>query len=347
MLNEKLYKRIEKVFEQKPGIINEGMEAEYKTTRLRDGSFKAKVEVFGEAYTVNCRFCGDTRERLNISYTYGLELVKDDKVIKFPHSWICYNETQCANGNEPRKKKNRHELYEALIAGEPLRVDDRHLQKAKKEKSDSQRPLPYNMVPIANLLDSHEARSYLLNRGINSGIIREANVQYIKWDPSPILKGRIFFPAYSVEDPKDCIGGQARYIEDDGSGIKYYTVNKLPSRSLYGYHRLKDKNFAVVVEGPLDVLALKGYGLGIYSCAITRNQLKLLSKFKTIVIALDPDLKEKNESMFGRLQRQIIELKSASNVYQLTLPDGYDPGDLGFREMFKLIKKQFGIIWKV
>ncbi len=133
------------------------------------------------------------------------------------------------------------------------------------------------------------------------------------------------------------IGFTARQIITDPNGPKYINTPQSPvydkSRHVFGLHLAKDSirknNFAVVVEGNLDVVASHQADVGnvvaTAGTALTEQHLKALSRFTTdIRLAFDQD-----KAGLNATERGIpIAAKVGVSLSMVTVPSGKDPDEL-------------------
>jgi DNA primase len=146
------------------------------------------------------------------------------------------------------------------------------------------------------------------------------------------FRGRIMFPVLDVNGDPVAFG--ARALGDEQP--KYLNSPETPAyikgRHLYGLFQSKEairqKKFAIIVEGYLDLIALYQFGVtnvvASLGTAFTPEQSKLLSRFtKKVVINYDGD------DAGNKAARRAIEhlLPQDFEVKVLVLPDGLDPDD--------------------
>ncbi len=146
------------------------------------------------------------------------------------------------------------------------------------------------------------------------------------------FRGRIMFPVLDINGSPVAFG--ARAMGEDQP--KYLNSPETPAyvkgQHLYGLFQSKEairqKKFAILVEGYLDLIALYQFGItnvaASLGTAFTPEQSKLLSRFtKKIVINYDGD------SAGIKAARRAIEelLPNDFEVKVLVLPNGQDPDD--------------------
>ena len=208
------------------------------------------------------------------------------------------------------------------------------------------------------------AREYLASRGISTEIQKAFHIGFSpdKWDALLNLlkekgaddrlmeqsglisvneekervfdrfRGRIMFPVLDINGKPIAFG--ARAMGDDQP--KYLNSPETPAyvkgQHLYGLfqskNNIRQKKFAILVEGYLDLIALYQFGItnvaASLGTAFTPEQSKLLSRFcKRVVINYDGD------DAGIKAARRAIEhlLPQDYDIKVLVLPDGKDPDD--------------------
>jgi DNA primase len=147
------------------------------------------------------------------------------------------------------------------------------------------------------------------------------------------FRGRIMFPVLDVNGRPVAFGARALDPDDQP---KYLNSPETPAyikgEHLYGLfqgkNEIRQKQFAILVEGYLDLIALAQFGItntaASLGTAFTPDQAKLLGRFtKRVVINYDGD------DAGVKAARRAIEhlLPYDFDVKVLVLPDGKDPDD--------------------
>jgi DNA primase len=146
------------------------------------------------------------------------------------------------------------------------------------------------------------------------------------------FRGRIMFPVLDVNGNPIAFGARAMSDEQP----KYLNSPETPAyikgRHLYGLFQSKEairqKKFAILVEGYLDLIALYQFGVrnvtASLGTAFTPEQSKLLSRFtKKVVINYDGD-----DAGIKAAKRAIEHLLPQDfEIKVLVLPEGQDPDD--------------------
>lgn len=146
------------------------------------------------------------------------------------------------------------------------------------------------------------------------------------------FRGRLIFPIENVFGEVVAFGGriigkgEPKYLNSPESPVY------VKGRNLYGLNKTKDKirerGFALLVEGYFDLISLVGAGIGnvvaTLGTAITREHLELLRRYTTDIVTLfDPDTAGKKA--LDRSLELFLEARLKARI--LILPEGYDPDD--------------------
>ncbi len=182
----------------------------------------------------------------------------------------------------------------------------------------------------------HNLLDFLGKQGIPPKLAEQAGLLVPKEGKSPghydRFRGRLMIPIENVDGHVIAFGGRVmgagepKYMNSPESAV--YTKGN----NLYGLAKTRDaireKGFAIMVEGYFDLIALWNAGIlnvvATLGTALTRAQVDLIRRYTPHVAALfDPD-----EAGRKALARS-LELFLAGNVHAraVILPDGHDPDD--------------------
>ncbi len=169
------------------------------------------------------------------------------------------------------------------------------------------------------------------------------------------FRGRIVFPLYDHRGNILGFAGRLLPSEKDKDLAKYINSPETPiyhkSNILYGLNvskgNIKEKGFAVIVEGELDMISSWQAGVNnvvaIKGSALTQEQVKLLSRYtQSIVLALDSDIAGDKAARRGI---QIAE-KEGFEIKVAKLSGYKDPDDLAKEnpeELIRCIKRAVGV----
>ena len=204
-----------------------------------------------------------------------------------------------------------------------------------------------------NLRNDFTAQSYMQERGISQETINTFRIgltdaqEYLFRKDVGGIGYRIAFP---ILEPKGknakCIGmgyraimdEKPKYINDtnqDGTGNKDPLLSGvfIKGNCLYGYTQayefIKKSNYAILVEGYMDVISLHQTNIknvvGAMGTSITTAQVELLSKItKNILLIMDSD-----NAGINSMQKILPELyKAGMSVKMCILDKGKDPADI-------------------
>lgn len=184
--------------------------------------------------------------------------------------------------------------------------------------------------------DSWDAvMSLLKSKGADEKLIEASGLVSINEEKKRVydrFRGRIMFPVLDIKGSPIAFGarilatGEPKYLNSPETPA--YTKGE----HLYGLFQSKEeirqKKFAILVEGYLDLIALYQYGIrntaASLGTAFTPEQSKLLGRFaKRVVINYDGD------KAGVKAARRAIEtlIKDDFETKVLILPDGQDPDD--------------------
>jgi DNA primase len=172
-------------------------------------------------------------------------------------------------------------------------------------------------------------------KGIDSALAEKAGLLVGRDDGSGYydrFRGRAMFPIYSASGRAIAFG--ARKMREEDQLAKYINSPETPiyskSRVLYGLFQaresIREKEFAILVEGYADLLSL--HQAGIRNCvassgtALTAEQIQLLSRYtKTITLVYDADSAGSKATMRG----VDLIIENGMDVQVAELPTGDDP----------------------
>jgi DNA primase len=178
--------------------------------------------------------------------------------------------------------------------------------------------------------------TFLRSKGHTDDIIKRAGLGTKRYRGfSDMFRGRLMVPLQ--DSTGRVIGFTARLLDANPDAPKYINTPQSPlydkSRHVFGLHLAKDdirkQDYAVVVEGNLDVIASHQAGVvnvvATAGTALTDAHLKALSRFTSdIRLAFDQD-----EAGLKATERAIpIASKVGVNLSIISVPEGKDPDEL-------------------
>lgn len=200
-----------------------------------------------------------------------------------------------------------------------------------------------------------ELNEYLLSKGYESkdllklGLIKEGE----NGNNYDVFRNRIMFPIYSIKGEVIAFGG--RTLEKDKETPKYINSPDTPifkkGKNLYGLERsgiIRKKNYAMLMEGYMDVLSAYIYGFDValapLGTALTEEQGILLKKYTSnIILSFDSDAPGQ-----AATERAGLILKSLGfNIRILKLEGAKDPDEylkqFGKESFLKCVKNSVEI----
>ena len=176
---------------------------------------------------------------------------------------------------------------------------------------------------------------HLKEKGADEKLIEQSGLVAVNEEKERVydrFRGRIMFPVLDVNGRPVAFGARALGSEEP----KYLNSPETPAYTkgehLYGLfqskHEVRQKKFAILVEGYLDLIALYQFGVrntaASLGTAFTLEQSKLLARFtRRVVINYDGD------AAGIKAARKAIDvlLPSDFEIKVLVLPGGQDPDD--------------------
>lgn len=200
-----------------------------------------------------------------------------------------------------------------------------------------------------------ELNDYLIGKGYESkdlitlGLVKEGE----NGNNYDAFRNRIIFPIYSVKGEVIAFGG--RTLEKDKEIPKYINSPDTPifkkGKNLYGLERsgiIRKKNYAILMEGYMDVLSANLYGFDValapLGTALTEEQGVILKRYTSnILLSFDSDLPGQ-----AATKRAGLILKSLGfNIRVLQLEGAKDPDEYlkeyGKESFLKCVKNSIEI----
>ena len=178
--------------------------------------------------------------------------------------------------------------------------------------------------------------TFLKSKGFSEEVLQKAGLGTKRYRGfGDMFRGRLMVPLQ--DGTGRVIGFTARLLTKDANAPKYINTPQSPvydkSRHVFGLHLAKEalrkQNYAVVVEGNLDVIASHQAEVinvvATAGTALTEQHLKALSRFTSDVrLAFDQD-----EAGLKATERAIpIASKVGVSLSMITVPEGKDPDEL-------------------
>ena len=200
-----------------------------------------------------------------------------------------------------------------------------------------------------------ELNDYLIGKGYEGkdllalGLIKEGE----NGSTYDAFRNRIIFPIYSIHGDVIAFGG--RTLEKDKDTPKYINSPDTPifkkGRNLYGIERsniVKKKNYAMLMEGYMDVLSAYLYGFNValapLGTALTEEQGAILKGYtQNIILCFDSD----NAGQMATERAGLILKSLGFNIRVLQLEGAKDPDEylkhFGKESFLKCVKNSMEI----
>lgn len=357
-LNATLYQILRNRF----GDVRISNAGQARQTRLRPdpqhpGWFINEVTAWGEQYLVNCPFCGDTRQRLAISYRYGVV----DRVANTRN----YSAAYCPNEQCLKNPRNRDLLRNmlAIPVGQQIRQQVFEPQSAPElDQSSELREVapPEGIISIGELPASHPAVQYLKQRRFDAHEIGQKwGTCYCAWseNPRPAIRDALVIPIHMPQNTSNCApegqgpvvaGWQARRLAPFPGEPKYLSAAGVQiKRLLYGLpFALSSGGPIILCEGVFDVWRI-GYGaVALFGKTLSSQQRTLILRHfagRPLVVLLDADAEAEAESIASELRAARTGGPGENRVGRGILPAGRDPADCSVEELGTVIEQALGI----
>ena len=271
-------------------------------------------------------------------------------------------ELKAKNIKDPNAKERRQKELKIMELAKNFYKDKLRVNKSALDylKSRALSEVTIEKFEIGFAPDSWSALyEYLLSLGYNAndiesvGLIKRSEKSENNFYDR--FRSRIMFPIF--DEKGNTVAFSGRIFGNDENAAKY--INSPESnlyhkaKLLYGYNfakfEIRKMNFAILVEGQADLLAMHQAGfkntLALSGTALSDEQISLISRFsKNIILALDSD----NAGVESMMKNTAKLFSLGFNVKSMQIPQGKDPADIlkegGKDELKELVKNSKDII---
>lgn len=344
-LNEALYSRlVQKYGKENVEIVREG--EPYDPNWINDpvtGRLYRDPKKNGEAYKIDCPYCGDRKGRLYINH-YWMQW--DQDVCRHVDDMIgCFNE-KCFHKNP----ENRSKFFQMLFAGcNPSDV----AMVITEPKEPPKEVVPTPPGKILRLSDLHPQQPccyYLRNRGYDVAALEKYwSVGYVASTDrghNPRCTDRIYIPMFHEGV---LVGYQCRFIGDrewTDDCPKTLTMPRMQrGRYLYNLDIAARSRVVVLVEGPTSAWAVGLRAIAVWGNTLSSQQGDLIrSRWRDdclVVVMLDGSAVKESAKVSLKLQANCM-----AKVVQVRLSASDDPGSLGEAKSWQIIEdtcKRIGV----
>ncbi len=244
--------------------------------------------------------------------------------------WVCDNRgkslfTLLKQVNAPKRLFKRLSKY----------VDAPKYATAKKEENDEKQvsvSLPEDFRPLwkdqSDIVSKH-ALNRLSSRGVSYGDVVKHRIGYCR---SGKYKKRIIVPSYGRDGQLNYFVGRRIW----SSQFPKYKNPSAPRNKIIPFEStINWREPVTIVEGPFDAISTRRNAVPILGNKMPESLFCKLIESPTneVNVALDADMKEVSVEIAERF------LNEGFDVKLIEVPNGEDPGDLGFENMQELIRE--------
>jgi len=281
VLNPALYNALRYLF----GEVRVSGEDVKRLENREPGEKHSTVLERGEHYNVSCPLCGDTRQRMSVSYMWlAKEFMTNNRQTHLVH---CYNE-ECEGLRKSEfygKVLEAIEKYELGILPSTDIVSSRTVSRQRQKIE-----LPNGCVPLSSLPQSHVAHQFLNTKySIPSSYIAKA--YEVQWTETfderyPAARNRIIFPIRNMDGELVAWQGRSLSVKDK---LKWF----LPAgfmKTFYNGYRVSPVNTPIIAEGITSAIACGPNGIAIFGKQLNSLRASEMGeKWGSVVIATDPE----------------------------------------------------------
>jgi len=201
------------------------------------------------------------------------------------------------------------------------------------KKSDDEERAEVGLLETELNLYLDETPEYFFNRGFDSDVWKYFSCKYA---PYGNFHNRIVVPVFDVDSR--LVGLTGRAILEGIRPKWWHSPNFHKKEYLFNINVAIKYDVVLVAEGPFDVFRLHQAGypnsVAIFGAEMSDEQASiLLDNFKTVILVFDAD-----DAGRKCLKSSIPKLSGQVNLYYTRMPDGEDPGELGFSSLVDRIK---------
>lgn len=268
-----------------------------------------------------CPFCGHHKPKLWVNFDPNSEKYENYQC------WVCNESgkslfTLLKKTDAPKRLFKRLKKFVDAPSSSYSRDED---------EEDFSISLPKEYLPLwesqSGIVFRH-AINRLKKRGLSKGDIVKHQIGYCK---NGKYERRIIVPSYNREGDLNYFVGRSIWSDQ----FPKYKNPSAPRNQIVPFGSMVNwREPVTIVEGPFDAIAVRRNAIPLLGNNLPESLTRRLIKAPTsqINVALDADMKD--------VALQIAEkfMSEDFNVRLIELPEGKDPGDLGFEEMSRLIK---------
>lgn len=295
---------------------------------------KLQVNEPGEAYRVNCPFCGDTRKRLWVNHMWGYK----DTEHRIDYLWLanCFNDGCPLKGNIQLKRRLYEMIYSDVL-GQVLEYDVVLPGVRLKGQGHVEAKPPGVLVPLTHLPSNHPANAYFRDRGYDPAWLQEH--YRLRFCPEaiqeyPLVTGRVVIPVYMRGK---LVGWQARLLGTPSSKHipKYYTMPGMAKGlCLYNFDTAAKHGHVVITEGVTDAWRYGPEAVALLGNKATSRQIaEIVATWRHVPVfcMLDGEARDENQALADQLSI------GHPNVVRVDLLEDKDPGSCSHLYLRELV----------
>lgn len=340
-LNEVLYQRLVQKFGhsnveiKRPGVP-------YDPTWVSDpisGRKSRDFQTNGEAYRMNCPFCGDRKGRLYVNHFW---MQWDSVVMRHADDMIkCLNDTRCFDAD---KAENRSRFFQYLFSGcNPKDVAMPIAAAAPGETKEVVPAPPGKIIPLSAMAPQQPICYYLRNRGYDLKVLNDyygiGYVASVDRGHSSKCLDRIYIPLFCEHK---LVGYQCRFIGDrewtDDVPKSIGMPNMKRGNYIYNYDIVRRSRVLVLVEGPTSAWRVGFRAGALWGNSLGGAQVTLINNTWSddclVVVLLDGKATTEAAKVTAKLQGNCH-----AKVVRVQLPVAEDPATFGEAPCWELIDR--------
>jgi len=342
MMNDALFIALTNLFQEEPIVCNAGQPATFSCPEMKKVLYRrntkryAMVDHWGECYALNCPMCGDTRNRLYVSYLYGQSTRSKNVPYRFGELYKCHNES-CDLGIKLKNLKIDHGTIVEAKPSPYIGIVQQTVQ------------LPANCIPLLSDSVPPYVFEYLYSRGFNPVDLQNFYSCHFapkgtEWrsaregeEPRVLFEDRILIP---VIQGRRLVGWQLRRLVDKPKDkFKYLNSDFPKSKCLYNRDVAMFHNDIVITEGVTDTWRIGSHSIATFGKDINEYQMRLMKLLwgfsGRALLCYDGDVDP------GKLAHTVARLRS-DNVFPrgvgyITFQPGMDPAAYTYGQINEII----------
>jgi len=282
-----------------------------------------KGSITSDSVNFHCPNCGHHKKKLSV------ELDESSEHFQKYQCWIC---------GDSFKGKGLPKLFKRLGASKNQMNDLFELigKGYKPKHTENQGPseitLPQEFKTLTTPSNTPEYKHALVYATKTRRLTKEDIIRYnIGYCESGKYKNTVIVPSYDSTGKLNFFVGRNFYKD---AIMKHMTPTD-SSKDIVGFEMMINWNIPIILcEGAFDAIAIKRNAIPLFGKALPDTLVRniIINRPPKVYLCLDNDAIKTTIKMAEKL------LNEGVNVYVVDLPEGRDPSELGFQEIWKLIE---------